>query len=57
MLVPMRSRTQKPFKTTNLVIFSPENVSQDQEDCDFIAHGDALLVDPGCQHGLHNEVC
>lgn len=58
MLVPMRSRTLKPFTTTNLVVFAPENVSvMDGQERDFVIHGDALIVDPGCHYKLHTEVC
>ncbi|XVE75216.1 hypothetical protein DITRI_Ditri12bG0077800 [Diplodiscus trichospermus] len=55
-LVPMRSRTGKPFHTTNLVIFAPENVSDTSEDCSFVSYGDALIVDPGCKHEYHEEL-
>lgn len=55
-LVPMRSRTAKPFNTTNLVIFAPQNVSDTSEGGSFVCHGDALIVDPGCQHECHEEV-
>ncbi|OMO50145.1 Beta-lactamase-like protein [Corchorus olitorius] len=55
-LVPMRSRTVKPFHTTNLVIFAPENVSDTSGDCGFVAHGDALIVDPGCRREYHEEL-
>ncbi|XWS68836.1 hypothetical protein CRYUN_Cryun04dG0127400 [Craigia yunnanensis] len=55
-LLPMRSRTAKPFHTTNLVIFAPENVSDSSEDCSFVSHGDALIVDPGCRHEYHEEL-
>lgn len=57
MIVPMRSRTLKPFTTTNLVVFAPENVSVDDQERDFVIHGDALIVDPGCHYKLHIEVC
>lgn len=55
-IVPMRSRTAKPFNTTNLVIFAPDNVSDYPENIDFVASGDALIVDPGCCFGFHEEV-
>lgn len=57
MTVPMRSRTLKPFKTTNLVVFAPENGSGDHHETHFVAYGDALIVDPGCHSKLHAEVC
>ncbi|VVA92475.1 unnamed protein product [Arabis nemorensis] len=56
MIVPMRSRTLKPFKTTNLVVFAPENGSADHQGTDFVAYGDALIVDPGCLKKLHVEL-
>ncbi|WCJ24485.1 Metallo-hydrolase/oxidoreductase superfamily protein [Euphorbia peplus] len=55
-LVPMRSRTQKPFKTTNLVIFAPQNVLDTQDCSNFVACGDALIVDPGCIPDFHDEL-
>ncbi|XP_065881019.1 uncharacterized protein [Euphorbia lathyris] len=55
-LVPMRSRTAKPFHTTNLVIFAPQNVLNTQEDSNFVACGDALIVDPGCLADFHEEL-
>lgn len=56
MVVPMRSRTLKPFTTTNLVVFAPENVSVDYKETGFVTRGDALIVDPGCHYKLHTEV-
>ncbi|KAM7274491.1 hypothetical protein ACFE04_016357 [Oxalis oulophora] len=57
-LVPMRSRTQKPFQTTNLAIFAPQNVSDYHEDVDnnYVACGDALIVDPGCHFQLNEQL-
>ncbi|THG12998.1 hypothetical protein TEA_006979 [Camellia sinensis var. sinensis] len=54
-LVPMGSRTAKPFHTTNLVVFSPESVSDGLTDSSFVSHGDALIVDPGCRLECHKE--
>ncbi|XP_010551253.1 PREDICTED: uncharacterized protein LOC104821921 isoform X2 [Tarenaya hassleriana] len=56
MLVPMHSRTQKPFKTTNLIVIAPENDRGDIQGTDFVASGDALIVDPGCHYQLHEEL-
>ncbi|CAA7036390.1 unnamed protein product [Microthlaspi erraticum] len=59
MIVPMRSRTLKPFKTTNLVVFAPENGSgehQEHQETGSVAYGDALIVDPGCHFKLHAEL-
>ena len=55
-IVPMKSRTAKPFHTTNLVIFAPKSVKNESEDYNFVAHGDALIVDPGCRADFHEEV-
>jgi glyoxylase-like metal-dependent hydrolase (beta-lactamase superfamily II) len=56
MIVPMHSKTLKPFRTTNLVVFAPENGLGDHQGADFVAHGDALIVDPGCLSKLHVEL-
>ncbi|KAK9277248.1 hypothetical protein L1049_006787 [Liquidambar formosana] len=55
-LVPMGSRTAKPFHTTNLVVFAPEDVPGDSGDKSFFIHGDALIVDPGCHSEFHGEL-
>nr|XP_023915398.1 glucose-6-phosphate isomerase, cytosolic B-like [Quercus suber] len=46
-LAPIGSKTAKPFRTTNLIIFALENVSNESENNSFVACGDALIVDPG----------
>ncbi|KAJ1436194.1 Winged helix-like DNA-binding domain superfamily [Sesbania bispinosa] len=55
-LIPMGSRTVKPFHTTNLVVFAPENIPNDSKDKNFVACGDALIVDPGCLSKFHGEL-
>ncbi|XP_059653945.1 uncharacterized protein LOC132300745 isoform X2 [Cornus florida] len=55
-LVPMGSRTAKPFFTTNLVIFAPDIVSKDCGQSSFVAHGEALIIDPGCRSEFHKEL-
>ncbi|XP_040362980.1 uncharacterized protein LOC112167338 isoform X2 [Rosa chinensis] len=55
-LVPMGSRTGKPFRTTNLIVFAPKNVPNDSRKNGFIVCGDALIVDPGCQSKFHEEL-
>ncbi|KAL5726407.1 hypothetical protein ACHQM5_009453 [Ranunculus cassubicifolius] len=55
-LVPMGSKTAKPFLTTNLVIIAPDNVTDCCEDSDFAAYGDALIVDPGCRSQFYAEL-
>ncbi|OAY31350.1 uncharacterized protein LOC110599995 isoform X1 [Manihot esculenta] len=55
-LVPMKSRTQKPFHTTNVIIFAPQSVSTECGDYKFVASGDALIVDPGCLADFHGEL-
>lgn len=52
----MKSRTLKPFTTTNLIVFAPESPSADCDDASFVASGDALIVDPGCHSNLYEEV-
>ncbi|KAF5194505.1 Metallo-hydrolase/oxidoreductase superfamily protein [Thalictrum thalictroides] len=58
-LVPMGSRTAKPFHTTNLIIIESDNVTDGCGDKDFSAfsaYGDALIVDPGCRSQFHSEL-
>lgn len=55
-LIPMGSRTGKPFHTTNIMVFAPENALNDSKDSNFIACGDALIIDPGCLSEFHDEV-
>lgn len=55
-IIPMGSRTLRPFHTTNLVVFAPENVSNDSGENNFIVRGDALIVDPGCLSEFYGEV-
>ncbi|XP_021842418.2 uncharacterized protein [Spinacia oleracea] len=55
-LVPMGSRTGKPFSTTNLVVIAPQIVDNRESNKDFIAYGDALIVDPGCRFQFHQEL-
>ncbi|KAJ4709907.1 Metallo-beta-lactamase superfamily protein [Melia azedarach] len=56
MLVPMQSRTAKPFLTTNLIVFAPDTASDDDGNHRFVAHGEALIVDPGCRSAFHEEL-
>lgn len=55
-LVPMRSRTAKPFHTTNLVVFVPGTSYDGFGGGNFVASGDALIIDPGCNSAMHKEV-
>ncbi|CAN1826529.1 Beta-lactamase-like protein 2 homolog [Linum perenne] len=55
-LVPMTSRTAKPFCTTNLIIFAPENISHEFNEDSSAISGDVLIVDPGCQTHVHEEL-
>ncbi|KAF8040265.1 hypothetical protein BT93_B2492 [Corymbia citriodora subsp. variegata] len=55
-VVPMGSRTAKPFRTTNLVVFAPSSSSDECGEGNFIMSGDALIVDPGCQSQHHEEL-
>lgn len=52
----MGSRTAKPYRTTNLVVFASESSHDNCGDQSFVAHGDALIIDPGCRSALHEEV-
>ncbi|KAI5677540.1 hypothetical protein M9H77_08490 [Catharanthus roseus] len=54
-LIPMVSRTAKPFRTTNLVVFAPGSANSCGDDS-FVAQADALIVDPGCSSALHKEL-
>ncbi|XP_010681646.1 uncharacterized protein LOC104896578 isoform X2 [Beta vulgaris subsp. vulgaris] len=56
MILPMGSRTGKPFSTTNLVVVAPKIVANGESDNDFVVHGDALIVDPGCSSRFHQEL-
>ncbi|KAG2709391.1 hypothetical protein I3760_05G236200 [Carya illinoinensis] len=55
-VIPIGSKTAKPFHTTNLIVFAPENVSNENEKNSFVASGDALIVDPGCRSEFHKEL-
>ncbi|XP_073301410.1 uncharacterized protein [Primulina huaijiensis] len=55
-LIPMASRTVKPFCTTNLIVFFPETSSDGSHGDGFIACGEALVVDPGCKSALYKEL-
>lgn len=55
-LVPMSSRTSRPFRTTNLIVVAPETVAKSECDKGVVAHGDALIVDPGCSSQFHKEL-
>ncbi|GAB2280040.1 hypothetical protein Dimus_014678 [Dionaea muscipula] len=55
-LVPMRSRTAKPFRTTNLVVFAPAAAQNYDYSGTYVASGDALIVDPGCHTEVHGKL-
>ncbi|KAI3927537.1 hypothetical protein MKW92_037871 [Papaver armeniacum] len=55
-LVPMKSKTQKPFLTTNLVVIAPDNVTGSRGGSDFSVYGDALIMDPGCRSEGYTEL-
>ncbi|XP_010264597.1 PREDICTED: uncharacterized protein LOC104602551 isoform X2 [Nelumbo nucifera] len=55
-IIPMGSRTAKPFHTTNLVVIAPNNVSDGSGKTSFAAYGDALIMDPGCQSEFYAEL-
>lgn len=52
----MGSKTAKPFRSTNLTVFAPENKVNESQEGNFIASGDALIVDPGCRSEFQEEV-
>ncbi|OEL20730.1 hypothetical protein BAE44_0018251 [Dichanthelium oligosanthes] len=54
-LVPMKSKTLTPFRTTNLVVVRATNGAGGSTCSDFFACGDALLLDPGCSSQVHGE--
>eukprot|EP00268_Persea_americana_P026401 TRINITY_DN2582_c1_g1_i5.p1 TRINITY_DN2582_c1_g1~~TRINITY_DN2582_c1_g1_i5.p1 ORF type:complete len:555 (+),score=76.29 TRINITY_DN2582_c1_g1_i5:89-1666(+) len=55
-LVPMRSRTQRPFCTTNLVVIAPGDVTNHSGYSSSSIYGDALIMDPGCLADCHAEL-
>ncbi|CAN4121825.1 unnamed protein product [Withania somnifera] len=54
-VIPMESRTAKPFRTTNLVVFLPGGNASGTDDS-FVAHGEALIVDPGCKSAAYEQL-
>ncbi|KAJ8570166.1 hypothetical protein K7X08_006743 [Anisodus acutangulus] len=54
-IIPMESRTAKPFRTTNLAVFLPEGNASERDDS-FVAHGEALIVDPGCKSTSYEQL-
>lgn len=52
----MRSKTAQPFHTTNLIVFTNGNNQVEHESSSFIAHGDAMIIDPGCRSEFNKEV-
>ncbi|CAD6239440.1 unnamed protein product [Miscanthus lutarioriparius] len=55
-LVPMKSRTLAPFRTTNLVVVRSTNGAGGSTCSEFFASGEALLIDPGCSSHVHAEL-
>nr|GMD24885.1 uncharacterized protein LOC109156878 isoform X1 [Ipomoea batatas] len=55
-LVPMGSRTAKPFLTTNLIVLVPERNHDICSGDNLAAHGEALIVDPGCKSAFYEEL-
>lgn len=55
-LVPMKSSTLRPFRTTNLVVIQATSGTCGSKRPDYFACGDALLIDPGCCSQVHTEV-
>ncbi|KAL4569351.1 hypothetical protein LXL04_024987 [Taraxacum kok-saghyz] len=55
-IVPMGSKTQRPFHTTNIIVFSSRNNHDKYETSHFVAQGDAMIVDPGCRSEFNKEL-
>uniref|UniRef100_A0A453DU11 Metallo-beta-lactamase domain-containing protein n=3 Tax=Aegilops tauschii subsp. strangulata TaxID=200361 RepID=A0A453DU11_AEGTS len=55
-LVPMKSSTLRPFRTTNLVVIQATSGTCASKRSDYFACGDALLIDPGCCSQVHTEL-
>nr|CAD1838144.1 unnamed protein product [Ananas comosus var. bracteatus] len=55
-LVPMKSRTSVPFRTTNLVIVHPDKAVNALSDSSFVTSGDTLIMDPGCCSQFHKKL-
>lgn len=55
-IIPMRSKTAQPFHTTNLIVFTNGNNQVEHESSSFIAHGDAMIIDPGCRSEFNKEL-
>lgn len=55
-LVPMKSKTLPPFRTTNLVVVQATNGTDGSASSEPFASGDALLIDPGCSSHVHAEL-
>ncbi|RLM70065.1 hypothetical protein C2845_PM17G02900 [Panicum miliaceum] len=54
-LLPMKSKTLQPFRTTNLVLVRATNGAGESTYSDVFACGDALLLDPECSSQVHAE--
>lgn len=55
-VVPMASKTAKPFSTTNLVVMAPTNTIHDFENSKFVASADSVIMDPGCCSQHHSQL-
>ncbi|XP_024993527.1 uncharacterized protein LOC112527254 isoform X1 [Cynara cardunculus var. scolymus] len=55
-IIPMGSRTQKPYHTTNMIVFAPRNNHVEYGSNPFVAQGDAMIVDPGCRSEFNEEL-
>ncbi|KAI3729459.1 hypothetical protein L6452_18119 [Arctium lappa] len=55
-IIPIGSRTQKPYHTTNMIVFAPRNNHVEYESNPFVAQGDAMIVDPGCRSEFNEEL-
>ncbi|KAG9450584.1 hypothetical protein H6P81_010549 [Aristolochia fimbriata] len=55
-VIPMRSRTKEPFRTTNLIVIVADDFTASSENSSFSISGDALIMDPGCHTEFHSEL-
>ncbi|XP_052140057.1 uncharacterized protein LOC127759883 isoform X1 [Oryza glaberrima] len=55
-LVPMKSNTLQPFRTTNLVVVVATDTPGGSTCSDCVVYGDALLIDPGCCSQVHGKL-
>ncbi|XP_068643609.1 uncharacterized protein [Aristolochia californica] len=55
-IIPMRSRTKEPFRSTNLIVVAADDITDSSEKSKFSIAGDALIMDPGCHIEGHSAL-